>query len=158
MNDVQIVGWQDDYQQDYYNLAAEWLERYLSIEPGDLALMEHPREAVIARDGDIFFARLGGKNVGTISLVPHAPAVYEVAKFAVTPACQGQHVGSLLLEHLLARARAREAEKLVLYTSHILQPAIHLYEKYGFYRTPANDSPFADADIRMELSIYEKEE
>ena len=123
MNDVQIVGWQDDYQQDYYNLAAEWLERYLSIEPGDLALMEHPREAVIARGGDIFFARLGGKNVGTISLVPHAPAVYEVAKFAVTPACQGQHVGSLLLEHLLARARAREAEKLVLYTSHILQPA-----------------------------------
>lgn len=154
MSVVNIVSWQDDYGKDYINLSLEWLQKYLEVEPADLAIIEHPHEAVLDQGGCIYFARSQEKNIGTISLIPHEKGVYEIAKFSVTEACKGQHVGSLLIEQALRAAREKGAYKLILYTHHVLKPAIHLYHKYGFQETRLYDQHYIGVDIRMELRLH----
>ena len=47
--------------------------------------------------GQIFFALLGGKAVGTCALIPHGPRIYELAKMAVSEELRGRGIGGDLL-------------------------------------------------------------
>ena len=57
MSTVEIIRWDDKYHQDFIDLSVEWLEKYVSVEPADLEILNHPHENVLDDGGEIFFAR-----------------------------------------------------------------------------------------------------
>jgi GNAT superfamily N-acetyltransferase len=91
--------------------------------------------------------------VGTYALLRVEPGGYELAKMAVTASHQKRGIGTALLDHALAQARALGAEKLVLYSNTRLAPAINLYFKKGFRVIPKTDHHNQRANIKMELHL-----
>ncbi len=73
---------------------------------------------------------------------------------AVTAKAQGLGLGRLLMESVIAAAKAAGAKRLFLETNHALTPAIRLYESVGFTHIPkerAAPSPYERADVPMEM-------
>jgi ribosomal protein S18 acetylase RimI-like enzyme len=79
---------------------------------------------------------------------------FELAKMAVTPACQGRGLGERLGREAIAFARRAGAARLFLETNSSLPTAIRLYERLGFVRAEAPvPSPYARADVYMEIDL-----
>lgn len=55
MSNVNIVEWDEDYRQDFISLSLEWLEKYVSVEPIDLEMLNDPEGYILSRGGAIFF-------------------------------------------------------------------------------------------------------
>jgi ribosomal protein S18 acetylase RimI-like enzyme len=72
---------------------------------------------------------------------------------AVSEEFQGKKIGNKMLEFCLAKARQLGAAKVILYSNTILQPAIHLYKKYGFKEVPLEHSDYRRSNIKMEVDI-----
>jgi ribosomal protein S18 acetylase RimI-like enzyme len=138
----------------FRRLNEEWIRRYFKLEATDLQLFSDPEAAILAPGGRIFFAVLDGEVVGTCALLATGPGEFEVGKMAVSPACQGKGVGRKLLAAVIEAARQSGASRMWLETNHILTPAIHLYEALDFrHVAPAHPSPYARADVFMELEL-----
>ena len=84
--------------------------------------------------GEIWTAVLGGKVVGTISVVPANESLY-VRSMAVLPEARGNKIGERLLEMVENFALENNFKRLTLSTAPFLDRAIRLYEKFGFVRT-----------------------
>jgi ribosomal protein S18 acetylase RimI-like enzyme len=57
------------------------------------------------------------------------------------------------MEYSIQKAMELKVEKLILYSNTILEPAIHLYKKYGFTEVVVSNSDYKRANIKMELVI-----
>ena len=140
----------------FRELNEEWIERYFRIEARDAEIINHPVASILAPGGRIFFAVAEGRCVGCCALIPTGPGELEVAKMAVTAACQGTGIGRRLLVAAVAAARSTGAGRLHLETNHTLTPAIRLYESVGFRHVePDHSAPSAylRADVFMELPL-----
>ena len=62
---------------------------------------------------------------------------------AVAPDAQGQGIGRLLAEAMVARARAAGRRGIAIYTRPSMAAAHRLYESLGFLRDPRRDWEFA---------------
>lgn len=153
MSNVNIVEWDEDYRQDFMSLSLEWLEKYVSVEPIDLEMLNDPEGYILSRGGAIFFARVGEETVGTVSMLLHSEGVYELAKLAVTEKYKGLKIGNLLMEHCIQFARDNKAKKIILFTAKTLVAAVSLYHRHGFSEVMLADNKYQEADIRMELDI-----
>ena len=151
---VQIVTFRDEYSDVFARLNLEWLEAYELIEDLDKKYLEHPRETILDKGGEIFFALVSGKVVGTGAAVIHDAETIELAKLAVDESARGRGIGKLLTETVLDWARERGAKKVVLVSSTKLKAALRLYERLGFVYCPLPpDTGYETADIYMELVI-----
>jgi GNAT superfamily N-acetyltransferase len=95
-------------------------------------------------------AEQDGRLVGAALLYPPGTA-FEVAEgqptpiwpevrlVAVPPAARGRGIGKALLEECLRRARADGCPGLALHTTDMMQVALQMYERMGFFRTPEFD-------------------
>jgi GNAT superfamily N-acetyltransferase len=150
----------------YRRLNEEWITRYFKLEPKDEVAFANPRETVIAKGGRIFFAvRAGGDGeevLGCCALLAMgagddgAIAEFEVAKMAVTASAQGLGIGRLLLDSVIAAAKAAGAKRLFLETNSALTPAIRLYESVGFTHVPSERRgvpTYARVDVVMEMWV-----
>jgi ribosomal protein S18 acetylase RimI-like enzyme len=72
---------------------------------------------------------------------------------ATTASAQGKGVGKLMITHCIEEAKKRNAKKLILFSNTKLEPAIHLYRKFGFKEVPLENSTYARSNIKMELSL-----
>ena len=72
---------------------------------------------------------------------------------AVTEEYRGRGVGRKLLVYVIEQARALDATLLTLATNSTLANAIHLYESLGFQHLPPDPSPYALADVFVELPL-----
>ena len=153
MPEIKIVPWEEKYAGAYISLALEWLEKYVRVEPADLAIIHHPRENVLNGGGNIFFALLAGEAVGTVSMLKQSETEFELAKLAVTEKCKGMKISGQLMAAALAFAKEQGAEKVVLYTNKTLLPAIGLYKKCGFVEIPMGNNKYEEADMKMELAL-----
>jgi ribosomal protein S18 acetylase RimI-like enzyme len=138
----------------FRQLNEEWITHYFKLEPKDEVVFADPQGTVLSNGGRIFFAVRGQQVLGCCALMAMSPGEFEVAKMAVTTAAQGLGIGRLVLEHVIAVAKAAGAKRLFLETNHALTPAIRLYESVGFRHIPkelAQPSPYARADTPMEL-------
>ncbi|WEF27249.1 GNAT family N-acetyltransferase [Klebsiella aerogenes] len=153
MSNVEIVGWKDDYHNDFISLSLEWLEKYVSVEPVDLEMLNDPHGYILSRGGSIFFARLDKEIVGTVSMIPHGSSAYELAKLAVTDKHKGLGIGHLLMQRCIHFAREQGAEKIILFTTDVLIAAVKLYKHYGFIEVKLEDNKYLEADMRMELIL-----
>lgn len=107
----------------------------------------------IAMDGNIFLvAEDAGEICGYIGMYVSLDEG-EITNVAVAPQKRGAGVGGMLLQESIGLARKRDVEQIVLEVRVSNQPAIQLYEKYGFehcgVRKGFYDFPKEDAYIMM---------
>jgi len=79
--------------------------------------------------------------------------VFELARMAVSPAYQGKGLGKVLMKTCLSKAREVKAKKVYLVSNAKLQPAIELYEQFGFIASQSGQHPmYSRANIVLELN------
>lgn len=116
----------------FARLNREWLGRLLPLEPRDRTLLACPEQEIIAKGGQILFARYGHQIVGTAAIIVQSSGVYEIAKMAVTAKRRGQGIGRRLCLAAIDWARARHAGEIRIATSPKLRAALALYRSLGF--------------------------
>ncbi len=150
---VEIIAFDITFAADFKRLNLEWLDKYKLTESHDLYYLNDPVKTIIEKDGFIWLAKNGEEIIGSAAIMKMEEGVYELSKMSVTAAFQGQGIGKKLIEIGLAKAMELNAKKVILYSNHQLQSAIHMYEKFGFNHVAVIDSPFETADIKMELIL-----
>ena len=130
-----------------------WIRKYFGMEEHDHEMLGDPEGYILRPGGQIVMAFLGGRATACCALIPEGPGVYEVAKMAVSEELRGRGIGRKVLEFTVAEARRMGATLLTLATSSKLQNAIHLYETIGFQHLPPVPSPYARADVFMEMHL-----
>ena len=65
--DLQIVDYKQEYQPYFEKFNKAWLEEFFTVEPLDKWVLEQPDEAIISKDGKIYFAAAGADIIGTAS-------------------------------------------------------------------------------------------
>jgi len=149
----EIIPFSPALQPHFESINKAWVSQYFSLEPFDLAQLENPEETIIAKGGEIIFARLGEAIVGTVALIPSEEGVWEMIKMGVSPAFQGKGAGELLGKHILAIARQKRATKVRLYTHTKLEAAIKLYRRLGFVPCELECGAYGRCNQKMEYTF-----
>jgi putative acetyltransferase len=150
---VEIIEYQEQYAGTFKKINLEWLDKYDLTEEADLLMLNKPEETILEPGGAIFLAKSKDEIIGSAALISTHDSIYELAKMTVVPSWRGRGVSKLLLEKCLERASFLKARKIVLFSHHKLVEALQLYSNYGFVHVAVTDSPFATADIKMELLL-----
>ncbi|MDQ8204106.1 bifunctional helix-turn-helix transcriptional regulator/GNAT family N-acetyltransferase [Pelagicoccus sp. SDUM812003] len=153
---VEIVTYRRELADDFYRLNEEWITRYFTLEESDRRQLLNPEQSIVEKGGDILFALVDGECLGTCALVPHGEGCLEMAKMAVAPRARGFGLGKKLGLAAIERAKELGASRIYLESNRSLVPAISLYRKLGFVEVDGGPSPYARADIQMELRLDEK--
>jgi len=148
-----IIDYKDEYFKDFKRLNMEWLEKFNLLESHDLEILNHPRENVIERGGFLFLLMEDNAVIGTAGIFKINDFEYELIKMFVAPEYRGKKYSGLLLEKCIAKAKERNASKLILFSNSKLQTAVRLYEKFSFKHVKVVDAPFVTADVKMELLL-----
>ncbi len=153
MNDISIIPYEPRYQPDFKRLNLAWISQYFAVEAHDLEQLEQPEEHILPNNGQIFLALANDEVVGCVAMVNTGVLGFELAKMAVSPATQGRGVGRQLCMAAIDYARQLGAETIWLESNRVLTPALTMYSRVGFREVPRVETPYARADIRMELSL-----
>jgi N-acetylglutamate synthase-like GNAT family acetyltransferase len=149
---LHILDYKPEHQSSFERLNREWIEKYFAMEGPDYEILQHPTKFILVKGGSIFMASYNDEIVGTVALKFLSKDVYELTKMAVNENFQGKKIGRALAEAAIARARNSGAQKIILYSNTMLEPAIALYSKLGFQEIPV-DGPYKRTNIKMELVI-----
>lgn len=152
-NDVKLIGYTEETKEAIKRLNYEWIQKYHTLEEGDIISLADPKKYILDKGGFIYYAELNGEIVGTVSLMKVTDTHFELAKMAVTESAQGLGLGKLLIKHCVDVAKEKGIRTLALYSNTKLKPAIHLYEKFGFKEVPLDPGHYDRANIKMELDI-----
>jgi GNAT superfamily N-acetyltransferase len=153
MSAIQIIDFNPNLQTDFERITKQWVEKYFSLEPFDIAQLENPDENILSKGGAILFAKEGEKIIGTVGLLKVEDGVFEMVKMGVIPEAQGRKVGKLLAMAVLEKAKAFGANKVILYTNSKLEVALNLYRKIGFRESVPECGKYSRCDIKMEIEL-----
>lgn len=156
---VHIETYKPEYKNDFIRLNREWIETFFQIEPSDIDTFSHVDE-IESSGGQIFLAITDSDEVvGCCALKCHQEnQTYELAKMAVSPLHQGQHIGHLLGEAVLEYARRHSVQRIFLEGNTRLKASIALYRSLGFQEIPLRGNAYERCDILMEwTSANEKQ-
>lgn len=149
-----IVTYHPNYKQAFYDLNHEWIDTHFTMEPEDEQSLRDPEGQFITRGGEIFFVLDGDAPVGVVGVRPtKEQGVWEMLKMAVDSRHRGKGYSRALIDAVIAHVKAKKAHMLTLQSNRVLLPAMKLYQSYGFQEVPIVNSPFARADIQMELAL-----
>lgn len=147
----EILPYDVRWREDFRDLNLWWLEKYFRVEEIDKRILGDPEGDILAHGGEIYFAVVDGKAVGTVAMKLHEPGVFELTKLGVDPRVQQGGMGKALCQKIIDRFLARGGDKLFLETNTILTPAIKLYEVLNFKELPfPTESPYERANYYME--------
>ena len=152
-NKVEIIDYNPAYWEQFDSLNKAWLEKYFTVEPIDTYVLENPEEAILDHGGVILFARYEGNVIGTVALKLIEPGVYEMTKMAVDETFRGIGAGKALCAAAIEKAREIGAERLILYSTTVLETAIAIYRKLGFKEIPLEPGVYQRANIKMEYPL-----
>ena len=152
MSEIQIRDARDGDQDAIRELTLAAYQEYGAIMGENYHFYE---ESIIATLADIgaaaqIVAEQDGRLVGAALLYPPGtafeapegmptPAWPEVRLVAVPPSARGHGVGKALVQECLRRARQDGCPGLALHTTDMMQVAMAMYERMGFFRTPEFD-------------------
>jgi DNA-binding MarR family transcriptional regulator/GNAT superfamily N-acetyltransferase len=154
MNEVKIIRYSKKYKNDFERLNTEWLHKYFTVETTDKKMLSYPEREIIKKGGEIFFALLDDKVVGTCAVIKIDKSTYELAKMAVTKEARGMQAGKKLGLTVIGFAISKGAKKVVLDTNTKLVAATNLYRKLGFIKMPYDyDDKYQRDLFRMELNL-----
>lgn len=149
---LEIIDYCPEYQPWFEKFNRDWIEKFFWMEPLDVEILQHPDKHIISKGGQIIMAKLDKEMAGTVALKYTSPGIYEFTKMAVDEKFRGQKIGEALALAAIEKAKALKAEKIILYSSTKLKPALALYRKLGFVEIPV-DGPYKRSDIKMELLL-----
>jgi GNAT superfamily N-acetyltransferase len=147
---IQIVPFDQSLSGYFKDFNVAWLEKYFFVEPIDEEIFSDPVGYILDKGGYIFFAKYGSEIAGTCALIKLGNGEYELAKMAVDEKFQGKKIGHRLIEVTIEKARELGLQKIMLYSNTKLQPAIHLYKKFGFVEVPITNFGYKRSNIKME--------
>ena len=150
---IEILEYAPEFQPYFKSLNVEWIQKYFRIEPSDEAQLNYPEKHIIDKGGCIFFARYKGEIVGTVGIIKDSDELYELVKMAVSPKAQGLQIGKKLALYAIEKARLLGGKRIWLESNTVLTPAIELYKKVGFNEVALQPSPYARANIQMEMDL-----
>ncbi len=150
---IQIIEFHSSLVSHFTNLNLAWIKKYFEVEAMDEQLLGKPKEYILDKGGYIFFAQIDNEVAGTFALILEKDGVFELSKMGVSEEFQGKKVGNKMLQFSLEKAKESGAVKVILYSNTILEPAIHLYKKYGFKEVPLEHSEYKRSNIKMEVDI-----
>jgi GNAT superfamily N-acetyltransferase len=152
MSDYQLRDARDGDQAAILELTLGAYREYAPILGENYHFYE---ESIVATLGDIgaaaqIVADDGGRVVGAALLYPPGtafeaaegmpkPVWPEVRLVAVPPSERGRGIGKALVQECLRRARLDGCTGLALHTTDMMQVAMGMYERMGFFRTPEFD-------------------
>lgn len=117
----------------FRSINAQWIEAMYNMEQTDRDVLDHPREKIIDKGGDILFVEAEGLGiVGTCALQKTDENQYELTKMGVLEEARGRKAGEYLLQAVIDRAKQKGAKRLYLLSNQKSAAAVHLYEKLGF--------------------------
>lgn len=151
---MKIIAYEKRYKKDFVALNTAWLERFYTVEPYDRDMMDRAEE-LIDGGGMVYFAVEEGHVLATCMTIPLTGDTWEMCKLAAAGQYTGTGAGSAVFQACMQYAIAHGAKKLSLISCRALKPAIHIYEKFGFYEVPLNKAFWGaeKADIEMEYSV-----
>ncbi len=155
---VTIVDHRPGLEEHFRRLNEEWLAADFRVEADDRRQLGEPKTEIIDRGGEILYALVRERVVGTVALVRLSSRRFELAKMAVAGTDRGKGIGDALLRAAVDRARQRGAAAIVLTTHRKQRAAMHLYRKHGFVerrvRIPGADRVERAADgVSMVLDL-----
>jgi len=151
--EISIINYDPKYNEAFAALNKAWLQKYFTVEPIDEKIFANPQGYIIDNGGLIFFAKADDEIAGTFALMKVEDGVFELSKMAVDEKFQGSGIGSRMISYSIEKATELGAEKVILYSNTALQPAIHLYRKFGFKEVALTDVEYKKANIKMEIDI-----
>jgi len=153
--EVTIVSYEDKYKKIFRELNVEWISTYFKMEEADYKSLDHPREYILDKGGEILVALYHGEPLGVCALIKMNDSAYdfELAKMAVSPKAQGKGIGWLLGQAIKEIAKKRGGNMLYLESNTMLKPAINLYQKLGFKKVIGRSTPYERCNIQMELQL-----
>jgi len=113
---VEIIDFEDKYENDFRQLNLEWLYKYKLAESHDLEVLNDPRGTIINSGGCIFLAREQDIIAGSAALMKAGDHEYELAKMTVAPSFRGFGISKLLLTRCLDEAKKLQAKRIILFS------------------------------------------
>ena len=151
---TRVVPYREEFRAAFDALNRDWIEQYFTLEPADREILGDPSGKIIEAGGEVFFVMERGEILGTCAMLRHSAEEYEIAKMAVAAKARGRGLGDLLMDACIAFAREREAQRVIIVSNTVLEPAIRLYRKHGFVQVPlAGDARYKRANIRLEMEL-----
>ena len=150
---MQITAFEPRHAEAWKRLNEAWIAKHFAIEEKDREVLGDPAGTILAKGGAIFMALRDGEAVGCVGLIALSDGGFEVAKMTVSEAARGLGLGKLLMAACIDHARSAGAPRLYLETNSSLAPALALYRAAGFIDLPARPTPYARADVFMELAL-----
>jgi len=149
---MRIVDFEPRHASAWKTLNEAWIGKHFAIEPADEIVLGDPQGQVIARGGHIFMAEdEAGAPIGCVGLKAMDDGGFEVVKMTVGEAARGTGLGKRLMQACIERAKAVGAARLYLETNSSLEAARAVYRAAGFVDLPPGETPYARADVFMEL-------
>lgn len=150
---MEIVPYRKEYEKDFIELNTCWIEKYFTMEAEDLEILNHV-EDFLNQGAMIFFAVEENTVLATCMVTPFGNHVWEICKLAANEQSQGKGAGSAVFKACMNYAIEQGAEKLTLISNHILKPALHIYEKFGFQRVPVDRTgEYTRCDVQCEYIV-----
>jgi ribosomal protein S18 acetylase RimI-like enzyme len=100
-----------------------------------------PNAYMSSGGGSHFFVaeKDAGEIVGMIGVQQHVPEEGEIRRLRVSADCRRRGIGSALLERAIRFCKERQHLKVTLDTFIDREPALRLFEKFGFKHTRTRD-------------------
>ncbi|UYQ94388.1 DinB family protein [Chitinophaga horti] len=153
VNDIRVLSWHPQYKSYFESINRQWIEENFKMEAGDIAVLQHPEEHILAKGGDIIFVAVGDKIAGTVALRKQNDTTVEMTKLGVDPNFRGLGLGRLLMLEIVERARRQGYTKMVLYSNTKQAVAIQMYRNYGFIEVPVDPGVYERCNIQMEIPL-----
>ena len=150
---VNIIRYEPRYQADFKRINVAWIQEAFVVEPHDLEQLDHPEIYILPNGGEILLAEYQGEIIGTVAIVRTGAHEFELAKMGVSSSARGLGAGKILCHAAIEYARNAGAALLWLESNRKAVTAIHIYRAEGFVEKPMLPTPYARADIRMELAF-----
>ena len=153
MNHVTIIPYSPQHQAAFKQINVDWITDLFAVEAHDLEQLDHPELHILPNDGEILLAKKDGIVLGTVAIIRTGADEFELAKMGVAKEARGLGMGRLLCEAAIDYARDKGARRVWLESNKRAAVAVQLYERVGFVHIPLRNSPYARADVHMELLL-----
>ena len=156
MSNVTIVSFDEEYSSIFYELNKLWIEESWLLEKSDKFDLLNPKESIIDKGGEIFFALIDDNVVGTVAMIRSEDRIYELAKMTVDINYRGNGVANKLMDQCLDYAINNNAQQIYLITNDTLVIARNLYDKYGFKEVKLDSDKYLRGNVKMALNLTER--
>ena len=153
MNDLKICPYSSKYNQSFYELNKAWIEEFWELEESDLKDLLYPKNAIIDKGGEIFFAVKQNIVIGTAAMIPFPENKIELAKMTVHKNYRGKGVSKILMNSCISYAIKNNNREVFLISNSKLEAAKKLYLNFGFVEVPLDSKKYIRGDYKMILTL-----